>query len=98
MHEPEVLILDEPTAGLDPVQIAEIRALIRDLAQEEGRTVLLSTHILPEVEAICGRVLLISYGKIRVDGTLDEVRGEGTLEEAFLREVEASAPAPQVAS
>ena len=98
VHEPEVLILDEPTAGLDPVQIAEIRALIRDLAQEEGRTVLISTHILPEVEAICGRVLLISYGKIRVDGTLDEVRGEGTLEEAFLREVEASAPAPQAAS
>jgi len=92
VHEPEVLILDEPTAGLDPVQIAEIRALIRDLAQEEGRTVLLSTHILPEVEAICRRVLLISYGKIRIDGTIDEVRGEGTLEEAFLREVEASVP------
>jgi ABC-2 type transport system ATP-binding protein len=86
VHEPEVLVLDEPTAGLDPVQIAEIRNLIRDLAEEEGRTVILSTHILPEVEAICRRVLLISYGEIRVDGALEEVRGAGTLEDVFLRE------------
>jgi ABC-2 type transport system ATP-binding protein len=96
VHEPEVLVLDEPTAGLDPVQIAEIRTLIRDLADDEGRTVILSTHILPEVEAICRRVLLISYGEIRVDGPLDEVRGAGTLEDVFLREAApaaASAPA-----
>jgi ABC-2 type transport system ATP-binding protein len=86
VHEPEVLVLDEPTAGLDPVQIAEIRNVIRDLADEEGRTVILSTHILPEVEAICRRVLLISYGEIRVDGPLEEVRGAGTLEDVFLRE------------
>ena len=86
VHEPEVLVLDEPTAGLDPQQINEIRRLISDLAEEEGRTVILSTHILPEVENICKRVLLISGGRIRLDGPLDEVRGTGTLEEVFLRE------------
>jgi ABC-2 type transport system ATP-binding protein len=91
VHEPEVLVLDEPTAGLDPIQIAEIRALIRQLAEQGGRTVILSTHILPEVEAICRRVLLISYGRIRIDGPLDEVRGAGTLEDVFLREAQ---PAP----
>jgi ABC-2 type transport system ATP-binding protein len=86
VHEPAVLVLDEPTAGLDPVQIVEIRRLIGDLADEEGRTVILSTHILPEVEAICRRVILISNGRIRVDGSLDEVKGTGSLEDAFLRE------------
>jgi ABC-2 type transport system ATP-binding protein len=85
VHEPEVLVLDEPTAGLDPVQIAEIRALIRDLVDEKGRTVILSTHILPEVEAICRRVLLISRGEICVDGDLEEVMAGGTLEDAFMR-------------
>jgi len=86
VHEPPVLILDEPTAGLDPVQIVEIRNLIRELALNEQRTVILSTHILPEVEAICQRVVLISFGSIRIDGPLDEVRGTGSLEEVFLRE------------
>jgi len=87
VHEPEVLVLDEPTAGLDPIQIIEIRNLILDLAQEEGRTVLLSTHILPEVEAICQRVLLMGAGEIRIDGPLEEVKGTASLEEVFLREV-----------
>lgn len=91
VHEPEVLVLDEPTSGLDPVQMVEIRRLIRELAEQEGRTVILSTHILPEVEAICRRVLLISYGEIRVDGTLEDVVGQGTLEDVFLRE---AAPVP----
>jgi ABC-2 type transport system ATP-binding protein len=89
VHEPEVLVLDEPTSGLDPVQIREIRRLIRDLAEEERRTVVLSTHILPEVEAICQRVLLISAGRIRVDGPLEEIKGAGTLEDVFLREAAA---------
>ena len=86
VHEPEVLVLDEPTSGLDPQQINEIRRLIRDLAEEEGRTVILSTHILPEVENICKRVLLISGGRIRIDGSLADVVGGATLEEVFLRE------------
>ncbi|NRA02605.1 MAG: ABC transporter ATP-binding protein [Myxococcales bacterium] len=86
VHEPKVLVLDEPTSGLDPVQVLEIRRLISTLAQDEGRTVILSTHILPEVEAICRRVLLIADGSIRVDGSLEEVRGTDTLEAVFLRE------------
>jgi ABC-2 type transport system ATP-binding protein len=94
VHEPEVLIFDEPTAGLDPVQIVEIRNLIHELSEAEGRTVILSTHILPEVEAICRRVLLISQGRIRLDGPLEEVRGRETLEDVFLREA-AAEPAPE---
>jgi ABC-2 type transport system ATP-binding protein len=89
VHDPEVLILDEPTSGLDPRQIVEIRNLIRSLASDSGRTVVLSTHILPEVEAICQRVLLISEGQIRVDGALEEVTRAGSLEEVFLREAAA---------
>jgi ABC-2 type transport system ATP-binding protein len=94
VHEPEVLILDEPTAGLDPLQIAEIRDLIKRLADEEGRTIVLSTHILPEVEAICRRVILIANGEIRLDGSLEEVRGGGRLEDVFVREA-AGAAAPE---
>ncbi len=91
VHEPAVLVLDEPTSGLDPIQIAEIRELIRRLAAEEGRTVILSTHILAEVEAICQRVLLIAYGQLRVDTTLDALREQGSLEQVFVREVEGAA-------
>jgi len=104
VHDPAVLVLDEPTAGLDPIQIAEIRELIRRLAAEEGRTVILSTHILAEVEAICQRVLLIAFGRLRLDARLDELRQQGSLEEVFLREVEiaaatrAEAPAADVAA
>ncbi len=94
VHEPEVLILDEPTAGLDPLQIVEVRNLIKQLAEVEGRTVVLSTHILPEVEAICRRVILMANGEIRLDGSLEEVRGDGRLEDVFVREARgAAAPA-----
>lgn len=65
IHQPDLLILDEPTSGLDPNQIIEIRQLIRDLGQKH--TVLLSTHILPEVNAICNRVLIINQGKLVLD-------------------------------
>ena len=65
IHNPEVLILDEPTSGLDPNQLAEVRALIKNIGKE--KTVILSTHILQEVEAICGRVIIISKGKIVAD-------------------------------
>jgi ABC-2 type transport system ATP-binding protein len=92
VHDPAVLVLDEPTAGLDPLQIVEIRNLIRSLADEGGRTIVLSTHILPEVEAICRRVILISGGRIRVDGPLAEIKGSGTLEDVFLREAAAAVP------
>jgi ABC-2 type transport system ATP-binding protein len=62
IHDPKVLILDEPTIGLDPNQIRQVRALIKELGAEY--TILLSTHILPEVEAVCGRVIIIDHGKI----------------------------------
>jgi ABC-2 type transport system ATP-binding protein len=72
IHNPKVLILDEPTSGLDPNQIAEIRKLIRELGRE--KTVILSTHILPEVEATCDRIFIINKGKIVADGTADSLR------------------------
>ncbi len=72
IHDPEILILDEPTTGLDPNQIVEIRELIRQLGQQ--KTVILSTHILPEVEATCDRILIINRGKIVADGTADTLR------------------------
>ena len=97
VHEPEVLVLDEPTSGLDPIQIAEIRDLIRRLSAEEGRTVILSTHLLAEVEAICQRVLLIAYGELRLDATLGAIQERGTLEAAFMREVEAAVPGAAIA-
>ncbi len=76
IHDPDLLVLDEPTTGLDPNQIIEIRELIRELGRE--KTVILSTHILPEVEATCGRVLIINDGKIVASGTPGELaQGEG---------------------
>jgi ABC-2 type transport system ATP-binding protein len=72
IHEPDVLILDEPTTGLDPAQIVEIRDLIKQLASKS--TVLLSTHILSEVEATCERVLVIMRGELRADAKLAELR------------------------
>jgi gliding motility-associated transport system ATP-binding protein len=72
IHDPEILILDEPTTGLDPNQIIEIRKLIRHIGKE--KTVILSTHILPEVEATCDRILIINKGKIVADGTSDTLR------------------------
>jgi ABC-2 type transport system ATP-binding protein len=72
IHNPEVLILDEPTSGLDPNQIVEIRELIKKIGRE--KTVILSSHILAEVEATCDRILIINNGKIVADGTSRELR------------------------
>ncbi|MEP6801166.1 MAG: ABC transporter ATP-binding protein, partial [Acidobacteriota bacterium] len=72
VHQPPVLILDEPTVGLDPTQIIRIRETIRSLGRE--RAVLLSTHILPEVDAVCDRVLIIDRGRIVAEGTPEELR------------------------
>ena len=74
IHDPEVLILDEPTTGLDPNQIIEIRELIKEIGKE--KTVILSSHILAEVEATCDRVLIINKGKIVADGTPHELRNK----------------------
>ena len=72
IHDPEVLILDEPTTGLDPNQLREIRALIRTIGK--SKTVLLSTHIMQEVEAVCDRVIIINKGKIVADKKLEELK------------------------
>src|SRR4051794_4103069 len=77
VHDPDILILDEPTAGLDPIQIREVRALIRELG--DRHTILLSTHIMSEVEAVCGRVIIIAKGKIAVDEPLDRLRTGSTI-------------------
>jgi ABC-2 type transport system ATP-binding protein len=71
VHDPQILILDEPTSGLDPNQIVEIRGLIKELGKE--KTVILSTHILPEVQATCSRVIIIAGGKLVADGDPEEL-------------------------
>ena len=72
LHHPKVLILDEPTTGLDPNQLIEIRALIKQLGKD--KTVLFSTHIMQEVEAVCDRVIIIQKGKIIIDKQLAELQ------------------------
>jgi ABC-2 type transport system ATP-binding protein len=91
VHDPAVLILDEPTVGLDPNQVVEIRRLIRELAAprdgQPQHTVILSTHILPEVEAICQRVIMMNEGRKVVDAPLGELtRGGKSLDEIFAHE------------
>ncbi len=93
IHHPEVLVLDEPTSGLDPNQIIEIRNLIRSLGKE--RTVILSTHILPEVTAVCSRVVIISNGRIVGTGTTEDLSRRAMSEERI--EAAIKGPADQVA-
>lgn len=92
LHEPDVLILDEPTSGLDPNQINDVRATLTKISKK--KTILLSTHVLQEVEAIATRVLLVSEGRMVFDGTPDQLAAEGGkkgMEGAFRRLTE---PAP----
>ena len=93
IHDPKILILDEPTTGLDPNQIVEIRKLIRELGKE--KTVILSTHILPEVEATCDRILIINKGKIVANGTAENLRTQATGQEILRVRIE-DAPADAV--
>lgn len=82
IHEPKVLILDEPTSGLDPIQVVEIRQVIKDLGKD--KTVLLSTHIMQEVEAMCDRVIMISKGKLVADDLVTTLTKDGkSLEDTF---------------
>ena len=84
LHEPDVLIMDEPTAGLDPNQIRGVRATLRKLSQT--KTILLSTHILQEVEAMADRVVMINEGRVVYDGSVDELRTLGTdLDDSFYK-------------
>ena len=82
IHQPDLLILDEPTNGLDPNQIIEIRNLIKEISHE--KTIILSTHIMQEVEALCSRVILIHKGHIIQDCSIEDFKGKfQNLEEAF---------------
>ncbi|MDR0694504.1 MAG: ATP-binding cassette domain-containing protein [Prevotellaceae bacterium] len=81
LHEPPVLILDEPTTGLDPNQIIEIRQLISGLGRE--RTILFSTHIMQEVEAVCNRIVIIHQGKLATDMPLSKATGNASVEKIF---------------
>lgn len=95
LHDPDVLILDEPTTGLDPNQLIEIRKLIRGIGKE--KTILLSTHIMKEVEAVCDRAIIINKGEIVADKRLEDLREAGEqiievefdyrVEEAFLQQL-----------
>lgn len=95
LHDPEVLIMDEPTAGLDPNQIRDFRVNISKLAQ--SKTILISTHILQEVEAIADRVLFIHEGRLLFDGGYHELRRDESLEEAFYKLTNYGRPAAKEA-
>ncbi len=92
IHDPSVLILDEPTTGLDPNQLEEIRNLIREISRE--KTVMLSSHIMQEVEAVCNRVIIINKGKIVADGGINEIKA-GKINRKQVIVVEFSAPVPK---
>lgn len=83
LHDPDVLIMDEPTSGLDPNQIREFRANISKLGN--SKTILMSTHILQEVEAVADRVLLVNRGRLVFDGSPKDLKREGSLEETFYK-------------
>src|SRR5690554_3020003 len=88
LHDPEVLILDEPTSGLDPNQIVEVRDLITRIGRE--KTVLLSTHIMQEVQAMCSRVIIINNGNIVADDSIDHLRRRNAEEGALIVHFEAA--------
>jgi ABC-2 type transport system ATP-binding protein len=94
LHDPEVLILDEPTSGLDPNQLADIRALIRKIGEQ--KTVLFSTHIMQEVQAICDRVVIINRGKIVEDAELQELKIKHAPENSVLATFKEPVKAEQI--
>ena len=85
LKPPEVLILDEPTVGLDPIQIEQVRKLILELGNSGRHTIILSTHILSEVKATCDRIVMIAHGKIAADAKIEELEREhdAPLEQIF---------------
>ncbi|MEM9835596.1 MAG: gliding motility-associated ABC transporter ATP-binding subunit GldA [Bacteroidota bacterium] len=94
LHDPEVLILDEPTSGLDPNQLAEIRSLIKQIGQE--KTVVFSTHIMQEVQAICDRVLIIDRGKLVADDPIERLQSRLKGEVVLSLEFDRSVPTEQL--
>jgi ABC-2 type transport system ATP-binding protein len=91
IHDPAVVVLDEPTVGLDPAQIREIRALIRELG--DSSSVILSTHLLNEAENLCDRVLILKQGRVIFSGTSGEMLANGNMEDAFMHINESGAAA-----
>jgi ABC-2 type transport system ATP-binding protein len=95
LHDPEVLYLDEPTIGLDVVAKHRVRSFLRDLNQDRGVTVLLTTHDMSDVERLCSRLLIINHGRLLYDGSLEAMRGrveeDGTLEDTMRQFYERSA-------
>lgn len=85
VHEPQVIILDEPTSGLDPEQVQEVRGLINGLGQD--RSVIVSSHILQEIQQVCSRVLVIARGTLVADGSVEELTRESSLEAFFLEAI-----------
>ncbi len=90
IHNPAVVLLDEPTVGLDPAQIRDIRALIRELG--DSSSVILSTHLLNEVESLCNRVIILQKGRLIYSGSSAEMMANSNMEEAFLQITEQSYP------
>lgn len=88
LHQPDILIMDEPTEGLDPNQRTEIRALIRELAK--NRTIIISTHVMQEASAMCNRIIIINKGKLVADGTTEELSRAARHEKILILEVEGS--------
>lgn len=88
IHDPPIVFLDEPTSALDPLASLVVRDLIKDLAEKAGKTVFVSSHILPLMEEVCDRIAVIDRGKVVAVGTIPELvrdAGAGSLEEAFIR-------------
>jgi ABC-2 type transport system ATP-binding protein len=108
LHDPDVLIMDEPTAGLDPNQIHEFRTNLQELRKQRGKTILLSTHILQEVDALADRILFVSNGRLIYDALIEDARRGGeSLEDLFQRltngtstgaEAAPASPTPEVQS
>jgi ABC-2 type transport system ATP-binding protein len=90
LHDPDVLIMDEPTAGLDPNQIRDFRRNLQELRRHKKKTILLSTHILQEVEALADHILFLSRGRLVFDGSIDEARRHGGSLEGLFHELTAS--------
>jgi ABC-2 type transport system ATP-binding protein len=98
LHDPEVLIMDEPTAGLDPNQIRDFRRNLQELRRHKGKTILLSTHILQEVEALADRILFLSRGRLVFDGSIDEARRRGGSLEGLFHDLTAEDAGPGAAA
>lgn len=94
LHDPDVLIFDEPTSGLDPNQLVGIRQLIKELGQ--SKTVLLSTHILQEVEILCDRVILIDQGRIVFDDAIGKMGVRNEMQQKFHQLTKFTLPTPSV--